>query len=111
MLRLAETKGTIYKAALKGNMVTASMQTGKKNQDGTWENMWWNVKFVGKTKGEILDCGDKTKIKIVSGNVETNKYNDKIYTNVIIFDYVFYEIVEGTKPAQAVVEEEDSFPF
>lgn len=108
MLRLNESKGTIYKATQKGNMVTASMQTGKKNQDGTWENMWWNVKFVGKTKSDILSAGDKTKIKIISGNVETNKYNDKIYTNVIIFDY---EILEATPVVVVEPEAEVDYPF
>lgn len=104
MLRLGETKGTIYKAEKAGNMVKASMQTAKKVND-KWENMWWNVRFVGVNKDEILKFEDKTKIKVLSGTVESNKSNDKVYTNVVIFDY---EIVEG-KSKEPAEEEEFSF--
>lgn len=109
MLRLAETKGTVYKAEAKGNMVVASMQTGKKNKDGTWENMWWNLKFVGADKNEILEYSDKAKVKLISANVESSKYNDKTYTNVVVFEY---EIIEGNRKAATPLEEEtEVLPF
>lgn len=103
MINIAETKGSIYKVEQKGNMVLARLQTGKKVND-TWENMWWSAKFVGKNKDKILQYGDKTRIKITSGIVEQNKYQDKFYTNVIIFDY---EIVDGKLAPLATTEQFD----
>lgn len=110
MINIAETKGSVYKVEQKGNMVMARLQTGKKVND-TWENMWWSAKFVGKNKDKILRYGDKTRIKITSGIVEQNKYQDKFYTNVIIFDY---EIVDGKLAPLATTEqfdEESELPF
>jgi len=109
MLKISNTKGSIYKATLKNNMVTASMQTGKKNQDGTWSNMWWNVRFVGVNKKDILDF-DKARIIIDSAIAENNEYNGKIYTNIIIFEY---RVEEGTKKTDCSNDEqgEDELPF
>lgn len=105
MLRIAETKGTIYKAKQVGNMVTASMATAKKMNE-KWETMYWNVRFVGSNKEDILQYEDKTKIKVISGTVESNKYNDKMYTNVVIFEY---EVLDGKKKQVDAVDED--FPF
>lgn len=110
MLKLAEARGTIYKAEAKGNLVKASMQTAKKNGE-QWENMWWNVIFVGKQKEEILQCGDKTKINITNGYVENKKVEKDgkatIYTNVVVFDF---EVLDS-KPKATEPAEDEEFPF
>ena len=76
MINIAETKGSLYRIQKKGNIVVASLQTAK-NINDKWENMYWNVKFVGKDKEKLEESGDKTRIKITKGVIELNKYLEK----------------------------------
>lgn len=111
MINIVETNGSIYRIQNKGNMVTARMSTGKKQKDGTWENMWWNVKFVGENKHKITVHGDKTRIKITSGILEQNVVGDKTYTNVVIFDFDVIGKIQGVVPPKEEYNDDSELPF
>ena len=93
MINISETKGNLYRIQQKGNIVIASFQTAKKIND-KWENMYWNVKFVGGHKEKLVGLEDKTRIKITKGVVELNKYLEKYYTNVTVFEF---EVLDAKK--------------
>lgn len=57
---------------------------GKKDKDGVWQNCTWNGIIVGKGKDVLIQEGDVFTIN--SGVVFSEKYNDKWYVNVTIFD-------------------------
>lgn len=107
MINIAETKGSLFRIQEKGNTVIASFQTGKKFND-KWDNMYWNVKFVGKDKNKLHGLPDKTRIKIIKGVVELNKYLEKYYTNVIVFEF---EILEDKKTEENKDIDDIELPF
>ena len=106
MLNIAETKGTLYKIKEVGNMVLATFRTSKKVNE-EWTSMFWNAKFVGKEKEKLLDCGDKTKISIISAICEQNKYNEKMYTNVVVFKFDVLDKVSK----QSKTDDDTELPF
>lgn len=80
---------TVFQVEDKGNYIQANLSTGKKNQDGTYTNMSWRARFVGKCKEKAKLLGDKDKIEIISGTVENsyNKEKKALYVNVTVFDF------------------------
>lgn len=106
MLNVTSTKGFISKVKQQGNLILATFKTAKKVNE-QWVNMYWNAKFVGKSKEEILSCPDRTKVEIINAIVEQNKYNDKYYTNLVIFDYVILDKPE----AETEYPDETELPF
>lgn len=83
---------------------TASLQVGKKKQDGTWDNMWFNAKFVKTVPAEI-EKGET--INIVSGMLESNKTDKGTFTNVIIFEYA----QDGYEPKDELKSTDYELPF
>jgi hypothetical protein len=78
-------KARVYNFEDKGNYAKASLQVGKKKPDGTWDNMWFNAKFV-KNVPSTLEKGQQIDIK--SGLLESWQSDKKItYTTIVIFDY------------------------
>ena len=90
MIRINETtKGTIFEPVVKEKYVQAKLSTGKKNQDGSWTNMSWNVRFIGKCYDQASRLKEKDKIELRSGYVENSydKETKKSYVNVIVFEF------------------------
>lgn len=93
-------KATIYKYQDKGKFATAAIRVAKKNKEGKWDSEFYNVRFCGTGyKGENIE--DKTEINIINGILETTTWQEKKYTNIIIFDY------ELTSPK--VLDKKDEF--
>ena len=66
-----------------GNKV--DLGDSSKNQDGSYTNWsWFGCLLCGKAKDVEINEGDTVEVK--SGQVSQNKYNDKWYTNVKVFD-------------------------
>lgn len=107
-LWIKETKVTISRIEEKGNIKKCTIRTSEKDQSGEWQSMFWNGILVGKAKEKVY--GDKVKATIISGKVSNSKYNDKTYTNIVIFDV---EVTGAeTKEEWIPVEtDEDSLPF
>jgi hypothetical protein len=83
-LQISNTNATVFQPENKGKYTVANISTGKKDkQMNDWINMSWKAKFVGKNQ----NVQDKQRIKIISGTVEVRKYQDKYYTDVVIFDW------------------------
>ena len=80
---------SVFQAEDKGKYVQSNLSTGKKKQDGTWDNMYWKARFVGKCKDEAVELQDKDKIEIKQGIIENNydKENKKLWLTVVIFDF------------------------
>lgn len=97
-------KARVYQYQNKGKYATASLQVGKKKQDGTWENQWFNAKFVKTVPAEI-EKGET--INIVSGTLESNKTDKGTYTNVVIFEYA----QDGYEPKYELKSTDDELPF
>ena len=108
MIKITDTYATVWQPESKGKYTQANLSTGKKDKDGNWTNMSWRAKFVGKNQ----DVTEKQRIKITSGSVENRKYEDKFYTDVIVFEWEPIE-KKDTQPTFAQLEQEgeDSLPF
>ena len=75
------------------NTVFANLSTGEKKDDGTYENMYWKGRFVGKAYEMAKSLKDADKIDIVSGLIENNfnKETEKAYYTVVIFEFTMAE--------------------
>ncbi len=81
---------SIFKVKVYENYVKASLTTGKKSQDETFTNMYWNAKFIGKKAYEkAKELKDKDKIEILKGTIENtyDKENKILWVNVTVFDF------------------------
>ena len=78
-------KCRVYQFEHKGNYAKASLQVGKKKQDGEWENMWFNAKFVGKNLPDNIEKGEQ--INITSAILESFKGDKGTYVTVVIFEH------------------------
>jgi hypothetical protein len=107
-------KCRVYQFEDKTTYAKASLQVGKKKQDGEWENQWFNAKFVGRNKPTFMDKGQT--IEITSGILDSFKGDKGTFQTIIIFDYE-----AGQAPVQsqqraisdevADNDDEDSLPF
>lgn len=108
MINIKDTFATIWQPENKGKYTTANISTGKKDKDGNWTNMSWRAKFVGKNQ----DIHEKQRINILNGAIESRKYEDKYYTDVIVFEW---EPVEKKQPEptfeQLQNQGKDELPF
>lgn len=78
----------VYRVENKGNFVTASLRTSKKNkQTDEWESEWFNAKFVGHCKDRASRLVDKDKITIEKSVLENRKYQEKTYLSIVIFEF------------------------
>ena len=99
-------KATIYKYQDKGKFATAAIRVAKKNKEGKWDSEFYNVRFCGTGYKENLE--DKTEINITNGILETTTWQEKKYTNIIIFDY---ELCSTKVLDKKENEEDDGLPF
>jgi len=73
----------------KGNVKRIKFGDSKKSKDGTYINCTWSGILVGKAKdvkAKDVSINKEDVFTINSGIVFQEKYNDKWYTNVTIFD-------------------------
>ena len=57
----------------------------KKNKDGEYDNWtWFDCLLVGNAK--TLEVREQDTIEIKNGIISQEKYNDKWYTRIVIFD-------------------------
>lgn len=89
MLNIKNSRGTVFQVEVKEKQVQCNLSTGKKNQDDTYTNMTWRARFVGNAFEKAKELQDKDRIEIINGAVENtyDKENEKLYVNVVIFDF------------------------
>lgn len=109
MLNIKDSYCTVFQPECKGKFTACNISTGKKDREGNWTNMNWRAKFCGKNQ----DVVEKQRIKILSGTVETRKYEDKWYTDVIIFDWEPVDIKpkETEQVPGTIIENDSELPF
>lgn len=103
---------TIWQPENNGKYTIANISTAKKDKDGNWINMSWKAKFVGKNQ----DIAEKMRIKIISGIVETRKWEEKWYTDVVVFEWEEVAKKDGDNASVnasqfTVVENDYELPF
>lgn len=86
-------KGKIIKKEERGKTVTGRMAVGKKDQNGEWQDQFFNVKFVGKCAefAQIMDSPKLIEIKsavLESREYQTDSGEKKIWTEIIIFEFI-----------------------
>lgn len=80
------------KTSAAGNLYTDyAISVGTKNDDGTWKNGLFNVRFK---KG--IQVADKSKIKINNCFPIVSEYNGKSYINWMITDFDVVEEGESS---------------
>ena len=93
-----------------GGYTRIDLGDGKKNKDGEWSNFsWFDCMLLGDAKSVKVSEGDKVEVK--NGIIYQEKYQDKWYTKVIIFDL---EVMESGQDKQAALVKEvfeDDIPF
>lgn len=108
MLNVTNTYATIWQPESKGKYTTANISTAKKDKDGNYINMSWKAKFVGKNQ----NIHERMRIKIVSGLVENRVYNEKYYTDVVIFEWEEVAKKDGNNASGFTqVDNDDELPF
>jgi len=79
----------IWEVEQKEKYAQGKASTSDKQQDGSWKNSSWFIKFVGKgfAKSKNLNTGDR--IEVTKGKLENiyNKEQNKSYCNFIVFDF------------------------
>lgn len=109
MLNITNTYATIWKPESKGNFTKCNLGTSKKDKDGNWQSMYWNAKLVGKAN---VPVEEKQRVKIISGAIETRKYQDKYYYDVVIFEMELLASKSKDTSFEALkAEGEEQLPF
>jgi len=95
MLNVTDTQGTIFDVRIneatdknKANVV-AHFSTGKRNQNGSYDNMSWNVKFVGDTVEAARALRANGRIKVMKGILENryDKTTGKTFLRLNVLDF------------------------
>ena len=77
----------IWKIENKGNFTKIQFSTSEKDKrTNEYINYSWNGICVGDANKKIALFSEKDRIKIVDFGVKTRKWNEKTYTEVVIFD-------------------------
>ena len=107
MLWLNDTYLKVWKIENKGKYSVAQCSSGKKQEDGSYVNSNWNVKFIGKANEENILEG--SRVKILTGAVENiwDKEKNRNWLNVLVFKYE----VEGNNDVPAYDDGVDDLPF
>ncbi len=94
------------KTNVSDKILFANLSSSKKNLspegEVTYENMSWNARFVGDAFEKAKTLKEKDKIDITKGAI-TNKYdkeNQKLYVDVVVFDYEMSDLSRGDENAE-----------
>lgn len=100
----------VWKVDVHDNYVKAQVSTSKKNKSGEYENSSWFATFLGKCvdKASTLSRGDM--IKVVSGELNVTKKDDKSYTNMLIwaFEDADFDGEKKSTPKKSTPKKEES---
>ena len=89
----------VWKKQEQNGFIKLDLGDSTKQKDGTYHNFtWFGCALMGKAKDVQINEGDVVEIK--SGIVEQNKFNDKWYTNIKIFELEVTGKGKATKPDQ-----------
>ena len=94
-----------------GGYTRLDLGDSKKDKSGNYVNWtWFDCMLLGDAKGVKVSEGDKVEVK--NGIIYQEKYQNKWYTKIIIFDL---EVMESGQDKQAAlvkeVFEDDTIPF
>jgi hypothetical protein len=101
-------KCRVYSYDVVGKYAKCSFKVGRRNKDGTWDNMWFNGRFV---KNFPADIPKGTEIEITSAILDSYKSDKGNYiVTIIVFEYSAADALE--KPGtQMEIASEDELPF
>ncbi|MDB4302113.1 hypothetical protein N9924_00960 [bacterium] len=75
----------VWKKKEQNGYVKLDLGDSKKNKDGTYTNWtWFDCLVVGKASNVMVNENDT--IEIISSQISQEKFNDKWYTKVVIFE-------------------------
>jgi hypothetical protein len=101
----------VWKIENKGKYFQGRISSSNKQQDGTYKNSNWNVRFVGKGTAMAEDIKEGDSLKITNWAVENlwDKENQKEWLRVIVFGWEFAN--RDSESFVAVDDDDDSLPF
>ena len=75
----------VWKVKKQNGYTKLDLGDSKKNKDGKYDSWtWFDCLLVGNAKNANVKEGDK--IEVLSGQISQEKYQDKWYTRIVIFD-------------------------
>lgn len=83
----------VWRIEDKGNFKLIDLGDSEKNKDGTYKNFTW-FKCLFVSSAAQLQINEKDTIEIKNGKITMEKYNDKWYPKIVVFDA---EIVASTQ--------------
>jgi hypothetical protein len=102
----------VYKVENKGNYVTGTLRTSKKDKKtDEWVSEFYNAKFVGNCKDQAARLADKDKVTISKAILESRTYEKKTYISVIVFEFTSGSVEAYTDSSTINDEDPDSLPF
>ena len=100
----------VWEVKNENNWKKVNLGDSRKQKDGTYQNFtWWDCSLVGNAKNVDIIKGDTVEIK--SGIIYQEKYNDKYYNRITIFEI---EVIAGSQNSSGGVninEFGDTIPF
>jgi single-stranded DNA-binding protein len=83
---------TVWEYEDKGKFTSVRISTSRKDKQDNFVNSNWFATFVGQAHEKIEGLADRSRIKILSGQVtnEARQQDDgtkKSFTNVVVFDF------------------------
>lgn len=69
--------GTIFNVEVFDKRVKARLSTSEKKQDGSYENSYWNVVFIGNAYDAAKSLTDRDRIHITKCKITNETYKNK----------------------------------
>jgi hypothetical protein len=106
-----------WKVEKNANYTKVDLGDSRKNKEGTYDKFtWFGVMFVGDAHKLSIAEGDT--VEVVSGQIYQEKYQDKWYTRVTVFDAVVTKNEKKEKKEEdfsfgsfEAIENEELLPF
>jgi hypothetical protein len=97
----------VWKVKQQNGYTKLDLGDSKKNKDGDYDNWtWFDCLLVGNAKNANVNENDT--IEITNGIISQEKYKDKWYTKIVIFDLVVMKR-EQQQPQQEQTTSLDGF--
>jgi len=75
----------VWKKKENNGYIKLDLGDSKKNKDGTYTNWtWFDCLLVGNAKNVMINENDTVEVK--SAQISQEKYQDKWYTRIVIFE-------------------------
>lgn len=100
----------------KGKYSVVELSTSRKNKEtDEYETDFSSkfVRFVGEAHNRVKKMEGTERIKLLNCGVTTSKYNDKWYTNFLVFDFEKADSPKSSSPDEGYdgeVNEDDMLP-